>query len=179
MLPATQVCAAPSQDGVAGPRRAGGNLADRHLLLRQLRGRHDRPHRQECALRLLCLFDQCMAGRNRLQGPGDPDGQAGRPHCQPHRGTPAGPERLEDVLSSVLDRRHEQSGGGYRRDQLRALPQSVECGESEVRIMGSKSTLLKTPVPQGGKSAAIGVPNRGLKWRRGCPLQKQINILIY
>ena len=37
-----------------------------------------------------------------------------------------------------------------------------------VRIMGSKSDLLRTLIAaQGGKSAAIGVPGRVLKWRRG------------
>ncbi|MER9432034.1 hypothetical protein [Mesorhizobium sp. M0408] len=35
-------------------------------------------------------------------------------------------------------------GGGYRRDHLRAFAQRVEVGESLVRIMGSKGTLLRT-----------------------------------
>jgi site-specific DNA recombinase len=59
-------------------------------------------------------------------------------------------------------------GGGYRRDHLRALAQRVEVSDDEVRIMGSKSDLLRTLVAaQGGKSAAVGVPARVLKWRRG------------
>jgi len=35
-------------------------------------------------------------------------------------------------------------GGGYRRDHLRALAQRVEVADREVRIMGSKSDLLRT-----------------------------------
>ena len=34
--------------------------------------------------------------------------------------------------------------GGYRRDHLRALAQRVEVADAEVRIMGSKSELLRT-----------------------------------
>jgi hypothetical protein len=36
-------------------------------------------------------------------------------------------------------------GGGYRRDYLRALAQRVEVDAKELRIMGSKSELLRTP----------------------------------
>ena len=36
--------------------------------------------------------------------------------------------------------------------------------EGEVRIMGSKSRLLQTPVANGGANA---VPTQGLKWRKG------------
>ena len=34
--------------------------------------------------------------------------------------------------------------GGYRRDHLRALAQRVEVADTEVRIMGTKSELLRT-----------------------------------
>ncbi|MFL4981261.1 MAG: hypothetical protein ACJ8FV_22545 [Xanthobacteraceae bacterium] len=37
-------------------------------------------------------------------------------------------------------------GGGYRRDHLRALAQRVEVDTKEVRILGSKSVLLRTLV---------------------------------
>jgi len=36
--------------------------------------------------------------------------------------------------------------GGYRRDHLRALARRVEVDQKEVRIMGSKSVLLRTLV---------------------------------
>ncbi|MFD1034375.1 hypothetical protein ACFQ15_06895 [Sphingomonas hankookensis] len=75
---------------------------------------------------------------------------------------------MVDRLSQAARERMRLDGGGYRRDHLRALAQRVEVGDDEVRIMGSKSDLLRTLVAaQGEKSAAIGVPSRGPKWRRG------------
>ena len=57
-------------------------------------------------------------------------------------------------------------GGGYRRDHLRALAQRVEVADAEVRIMGSKSELLRTLVAASSvKSAAFGVHSSVLKWR--------------
>jgi ribosomal protein L18E len=132
------------------------------------------------------------------------------------------PERLEEILATVLDRRQERAdrrrihiaelnkqaaeadaqrasqavegagatitpahvaafarkarerirlpGGGYRRDHLRALAQRVEVADREVRIMGSKGELLRTPTAAAGvKSAAPGVPSSVPNWRRGCP----------
>ncbi len=56
--------------------------------------------------------------------------------------------------------------GGYRRDHLRALAQRVEVADKEVRIMGTKSELLRTLVAaSGGKSVAFGVQSSVLKWR--------------
>jgi hypothetical protein len=57
-------------------------------------------------------------------------------------------------------------GGGYGREHLRALAQRIEVADKEVRIMGSKSELLRTLVAaSGGKSAAIGVQPSVLEWR--------------
>ncbi len=56
--------------------------------------------------------------------------------------------------------------GGYRRDHLRALAQRVEVADKEVRIMGSKSELLRTLVAaSGGKPGVAGVHSSVLKWR--------------
>ncbi|HEY0122500.1 MAG TPA: hypothetical protein VGC14_12205 [Rhizobium sp.] len=56
--------------------------------------------------------------------------------------------------------------GGYRRDHLRALAQRVEVADDAIRIMGSKTELIKTLIAgQGRQSAVIGVPRGGLKWR--------------
>jgi hypothetical protein len=44
-------------------------------------------------------------------------------------------------------------GGGYRRDHLRALAQRVEVADKEVRIMGSKSDLLRTLAAHLGRKA--------------------------
>jgi hypothetical protein len=58
-------------------------------------------------------------------------------------------------------------GGGYRRDHLRALAQRVEVAEREVRIMGSKSDLLRTLAAISGvKSATGGVRSSVPDWRR-------------
>jgi hypothetical protein len=52
--------------------------------------------------------------------------------------------------------------GGYRRDHLRALAQRVEVDTKEVRIMGSKSVLLRTLVAaSSAKTAGFGVPSFG------------------
>jgi hypothetical protein len=58
-------------------------------------------------------------------------------------------------------------GNHNRRDHLRALAQRVEVADGEVRIMGSKTTLLRTLAAIGGVETAAGgvrisVPN----WRR-------------
>jgi site-specific DNA recombinase len=63
--------------------------------------------------------------------------------------------------------RKRLEGGGYRRDHLRALAHRVEVGAKEVRIIGSKGDLLRTlAAGSGGKTATLGVPSLGLKWRR-------------
>ena len=57
-------------------------------------------------------------------------------------------------------------GGGYRRDHLRALAQRVEVDAKEVRIMGSKSALLRTLVAgSSAKTAGFAVPSFVPKWR--------------
>jgi site-specific DNA recombinase len=57
-------------------------------------------------------------------------------------------------------------GGGYRRDYLRALTQRVEVDAKELRIMGSKSELLRTLVAaSSAKTAGFGVPSSVPKWR--------------
>ena len=75
------------------------------------------------------------------------------------------PEMLEDFSSAARDGL-KMEGGGYRRDHLRAFAQRVEVADAEVRIMGSKSELLRTLVAaSSGKSAAFGVHSSVLKWR--------------
>jgi hypothetical protein len=57
--------------------------------------------------------------------------------------------------------------GGYRRDYLRALAQRVEVDAKELRIMGSKSVLLRTLVAaSGAKSAVFGADS---VFRSGAP----------
>jgi hypothetical protein len=62
------------------------------------------------------------------------------------------------------------SGGGYRREHLRALAQRVEVADKEVRIIGSKTNLLQTlTAAEAVKSATPGVRSSVLKWRREGP----------
>jgi site-specific DNA recombinase len=74
-----------------------------------------------------------------------------------------------DMLKTFARRARERirlDNGGYRRDHLRALAQRVEVADDEVRIMGSKSELLRTLVAaSSGQSAAFGVHSSVLKWR--------------
>jgi hypothetical protein len=57
-------------------------------------------------------------------------------------------------------KRMRTESGGYRRDHLRALAQRVELDAKEVRIMGSKSVLLRTLVAaSSAKTAGFGVPS--------------------
>jgi site-specific DNA recombinase len=59
-------------------------------------------------------------------------------------------------------------GGGYRRDHLRALAQRVEVADKEVRIMGSKSDLLRTlAAASGAKPATPGVRDSEVAGREG------------
>ncbi|MCM2438555.1 recombinase family protein [Agrobacterium vitis] len=71
-----------------------------------------------------------------------------------------------DALAAEARNGLRLEGGGYRRDHLRALAQRVEVADTEIRIMGSKSELLRTLVAASSvKSAAFGVHSSVLKWR--------------
>jgi site-specific DNA recombinase len=79
-------------------------------------------------------------------------------------------ERAQDAIERLFARqarkRMRTESGGYRRDHLRALAQRVEVDAKEVRIMGSKSELLRTLVAiSSAKTAGFGVPSFVPKWR--------------
>jgi site-specific DNA recombinase len=75
------------------------------------------------------------------------------------------PDMIEG-FADVARKKLRLEGGGYRRDHLRALAQRVEVSDTEVRIMGSKSELLRTLVAASSvKSAVSGVHSSVLKWR--------------
>jgi site-specific DNA recombinase len=75
------------------------------------------------------------------------------------------PQALKTFARQVRKRMRTESGG-YRRDHLRALAQRVEVDAKEVRIMGSKSELLRTLVAASStKTAGFGVPSFVPKWR--------------
>ena len=70
-------------------------------------------------------------------------------------------------FASTARRRIRLEGGGYRRDHLRALAQRVEVDREEVRIMGSKSNLLRLLAANGVGTTAGGVPTVVPNWRSG------------
>jgi site-specific DNA recombinase len=73
-------------------------------------------------------------------------------------------------FAATARKRMRIEGGGYRRDHLRALAQRVEVADREVRIMGSKSDLLRTLAAISGvKPATGGVRSSVLDWRREWP----------
>ena len=72
------------------------------------------------------------------------------------------------VFRFAACKRMRTESGGYRRDHLRALAQRVDVDAKEVRIMGSKSVLLRTLVAaSSAKTASFGVPSFVPKWRAG------------
>jgi len=75
------------------------------------------------------------------------------------------PQALK-TFARTARKRMRTDGGGYRRDHLRALAQRVEVDRKELRIMGSKSALLRTLVAaESAKTATIVVPSSVPKWR--------------
>ena len=69
------------------------------------------------------------------------------------------------TFAAEARRRMRTDAGGYRRDHLRALAQRVEVGQGEIRIIGSKTELLRTLAAGGGKSAVFGVRSFIPRWR--------------
>jgi hypothetical protein len=63
-----------------------------------------------------------------------------------HAGNQAVSPELARTSARAARQRIRLDSGGYRRDHPRALAQRVEVADSEVRIMGSKSELLRTLV---------------------------------
>ncbi len=83
-----------------------------------------------------------------------------------HAGNQAVSPDMVKTFARAARQRIRLDSGGYRRDHLRALAQRVEVADTEVRIMGSKSELLRTLVAaSGGKSGVVGVQSSVLKWR--------------
>ncbi|HET7887165.1 MAG TPA: zinc ribbon domain-containing protein [Bradyrhizobium sp.] len=75
------------------------------------------------------------------------------------------PQALKTFATTARKRMRNESGG-YRRDHLRELAQRVEIDQKELRIMGSKSVLLRTLVATSSvKTTGFGVPSSVPKWR--------------
>jgi site-specific DNA recombinase len=76
------------------------------------------------------------------------------------------PQMLRKFASTARDRMRVE-GGGYRRDHFRALAQRVEVDTGEVRIIGSKTTLLRTLVAGASGTLSGAVPSFVPNWRSG------------
>lgn len=91
-------------------------------------------------------------------------GRSGSPPPNPFANQSISPDKLKGFARKARERMHLDDG--YRRDHLRALAWRVEVADDEVRIMGSKSELLRTLVAASSvESAAFGVHSSVLKWR--------------
>lgn len=111
------------------------------------------PLLEECVTELKAVRDQACADAERAEGAWSSWAE----HITP---------QALKTFASLARSRMQTETGGYRRDHLRALAQRVEVGAKEVRIMGSKSVLLRTLVTaSGAKSAGFGVPSFVPKWR--------------
>ena len=111
------------------------------------------PMLKERVTELKSIRDQARADAERAEGALDRTGPS------------ITPQALK-TFASQARRRMRTESGGYRRDHLRALAQRIEVDAKEVRIMGSKSVLLRTLVSASGvKSAGFGVPSFVPKWR--------------
>ena len=116
----------------------------------------DDPALTERIAGLKVIRDQARADADRAQALLDSPGHSA-----------VSPAMIRQFSQIARDRIRDREGG-YRRDHLRALAQRVEVADDAIRIMGSKTELLRTLA--GGlvrQSAAIGVPRGGPKWRRG------------
>jgi hypothetical protein len=134
----------------------------------------------EADLRLKRLYDAIESGVADLGDPALKDRSAGLKLVRDQAQTEA--ERTAATLESAGQQtitpamvwkfaatareRIRITGGGYRRDHLRALAQRVEVGDGEVRIIGSKSNLLQTlAAASGARPARFAVRSSVPNWR--------------
>jgi site-specific DNA recombinase len=111
------------------------------------------PMLKERVTELKAIRDQARADAERAAGALD------------RLGPSITPQALRTFASQARKRMRTESGG-YRRDHLRALAQRIEVDTKEVRIMGSKSVLLRTLfAAPGAKTASFGVPSSVPRWR--------------
>lgn len=80
------------------------------------------------------------------------------------------PELLE-AFAGEARRQIRAKDGGFRRHHIQTLVQRVEVGADEIRIKGSKPTLLQTLIASGGnrrvETATHGVRSFNPKWLPG------------
>ena len=66
-------------------------------------------------------------------------------------------------FAAVARRRMRGKDGGFQRDHLRAFAKRVEVSEREVRIMGSKNTLLRVLAASNGVESATNGGEDGIR----------------
>ena len=86
---------------------------------------------------LKSIRDAAQADVARLEGKG---------RARPIEITP----EIVGKFAAEARRKMRTDQGGYRRHHIQALAQRVDVGETEIRITGSKLTLLRTLVASGG-----------------------------
>ena len=95
-----------------------------------------------------------------------PDLAGGRRHMLESAGQQTVTPAMIRKFAATARERIRITGGGYRRDRLRALAQRVEVADGEVRIIGSRSNLLHTLVGTfSSRPAPMGVRSSVPKWR--------------
>jgi hypothetical protein len=134
----------------------------------------------EAELRLKRLYDAIEAGVADLDDPALKDRIAALRAIrdQAQADTVRAQAMLENATHQVVTpqmlrqfadttrKRMRADRGGYCRDHLRLLAQRVEVADKQVRIMGSKSNLLRTLIAlssAGRKADSLSVPSSVLK----------------
>jgi len=158
----------PADRSPEGPRRAPNGAHRRTALARGRSGRQAQAAlRRDRERHRRRLRPDAQGARDRAQGrprPGPGRRRAGR-GCARSAWAEITPQTLK-TFARQARKGMRVEGGGYRRDHLRALAQRIEVDAKEVRIMGSKSVLLRTLVAaSSAKSAIFGGPSSVPKWR--------------
>lgn len=111
------------------------------------------------------MAKECVAGLKALREQATVDAQRTQLALNSSGNQGVTPDMLKGFARKARER-IRLDGGGYRRDHLRALAQRVEVADDEVRIMRSKSELLRTLVAASSvETAVFGVQSSVLKWR--------------
>jgi len=111
------------------------------------------------------MAKECVAGLKALREQATVDAQRAQLALNSSGNQGVTPDMLKGFARKARER-IRLDGGGYRRDHLRALAQRVEVADDEVRIMRSKSELLRTLVAASSvETAVFGVQSSVLKWR--------------
>jgi hypothetical protein len=116
-------------EGDTAARRQRADLADWHLPLREVRRSHDHPHRQGWRYRYYTCSIKARQGETGCSGRSIPMPQLDAIVCDHIENRLLQPERLEEILASILDRREEKA---RRREHIAEL--NKRAAETELRL---------------------------------------------